>query len=370
MRVAIVHDYFTQAGGAERVVEHLARLFPDAPIYASVVDPRFIPPSLRDREIRTTFAQRLARRVPLAAIAPLMPAAFGQLDLSEFDAVVSSSSGFAHHVSVRPGAVHLCYCHTPPRFLWAADDYHRGQPVRRRALAPGRSVLRILDRAAAARVDGYLAVSAHIAARIRTVYGRPATVVHPPVDTSAFRPSAVRTGRFLVVSRVRAYKRLDLAIDAANLARLPLDVIGDGPGLDALSRRAGPTVRVLGRRPDTEVREALATCVGVVVPAAQDFGLTLVEAQASGRPPIAFAAGGALEVVHDGVTGFLFRDQTPVALAATMRRALEEPLDPAALAGAATRFDGAGFGPALLEALADAVAERSVAPGWEGSGAS
>lgn len=370
MQVALVHDYFTQAGGAERVAEHLARLFPDAPIFSSVVDPAFLPPSLRERDVRTTFAQRLARRVPLAGLAPLLPAAFGQLDLREFDAVVSSSSGFAHHVRVRPDAVHLCYCHTPPRFLWDSDEYHRGQPIRRRALAPGRLALRLIDRSAAARVDGYLAVSAHIAARIRSVYGRDAAVVHPPVDVTAYRPSPARSGRFLVVSRVRAYKRLDLAIAAANLARLPLDVIGDGPGIDDLRRQAGPTVRVLGRRPDAEVRDAIASCAGVIVPAAQDFGLTLVEALASGRPPVAFAAGGAIEVVRDGVTGFLFRDQTPEAVARAMRRALDTPLEPAILVAHAARFDGSGFGRAVLDALAGAVAERPVAPGWEGSGAS
>jgi glycosyltransferase involved in cell wall biosynthesis len=370
VRLAIVHDYFTQAGGAERVVEQLARLFPDAPVYTSVVDPDRLPVSLRGRDVRTSFLQPLARHAPLAALAPLLPAAFGQLDLREFDVVLSSSSGFAHHVRTRPDAVHVCYCHTPPRFLWDPGEYHRGRPVQRRVLGPGRAALRLLDRAAAGRVGGYLAVSDHIARRIHAVYGRPAPVVHPPVDTTGFRPSPARSGRFLVVSRVRGYKRIELAVLAANRTRLPLDVIGDGPGIDALRALAGPTVRILGRRPDDDVRDALATCAGVIVPSAQDFGLVLVEAQASGRPPIAFAAGGALEVVRDGSTGFLFDDQTPEALARAMHRALDEPLDADVLVGAAARYDTATFGRAMLAAIGDALAERQPSAGWEGSGAS
>jgi len=365
VRVALVHDYFTQAGGAERVVEHLARLFPDAPIYTSVVDPSRLPDTLRGREIRTSFLQPLVRRAPLPALAPLLPAAFAQLDLAPYDLVVSSSSGFAHHVRVRRDAVHVCYCHTPPRFLWEAGSYHRDEPVRRRALGPGRSLFRWADRAAAGRVGAYLAVSGHIAGRIRDVYRRPAPVVHPPVDTTVYRPGTARSGRFLVVSRLRAYKRIDLAVEAANLARLPLDVIGDGPGIDRLRSLAGPTVRILGRRPDAEVREALSASLGVVVPAVQDFGLTLVEAQASGRPPITFAGGGALEIVADGSTGFLFDRQAPDALATAMRRAIDEPLEPTALVASARRFDAATFGPSMLEAVSAAVADRRLAPHWE-----
>jgi glycosyltransferase involved in cell wall biosynthesis len=369
LRVALVHDYFTQLGGAELVVEHLARLFPDAPIYTSVVDPARLPVGLRDREIRTTFAQRLAGQLPLPAIAPLLPAAFARLDLRAFDLVVSSSSGFAHHLRVRPDALHVCYCHTPPRFLWDAAAYHRDQPWRGRALAPGRLALRLVDRAAAGRVGAYVAVSSHIAERIAAVYGRRAPVVHPPVDTSTYRPSTRRSGRFLVVSRLRAYKRLDLAVQAANLAGLPLDVIGHGPGLAELRRLAGPTVRILGHRPDEEVREALASCTGVVVPGVQDFGLTLVEAQASGRPPIAYAAGGALDVVADGVTGFLFDRQEPAALAAAMRRALREPLDPAALVASARRFDAPAFGSSMLRAVEAVLGDVQTVPELEVGGA-
>jgi glycosyltransferase involved in cell wall biosynthesis len=343
MRVALVHDYLTEMGGAERVVLALARMFPDAPIYTSVFDPQACP-EFADCDVRTTFMQGLTRRKAITkGLFPLFPAAFRRLDLSGFDVALSSSSGFAHHVQAPADALHVCYCHNPPRFLWQPEDYFRGRPVARRLLGPALSHLRRLDLEAARRVDAYVANSATVATRIRSTYGREAEVVHPPVDVSQYEITRERSGRFLVVSRLLAYKRVDLAVEAATREELPLDVIGDGPERKRLGRTAGPTVRFLGRRDDEFVRRALARCTALLLPGAEDFGLTPVEAQASGRPPVAFAAGGALETIRDGETGFLFSEPIPDALARTLRRAEEEILPPLRLRSHAERFDAPVF---------------------------
>ena len=355
MRVALVHDYFTQLGGAERVVETLAAALEPAIVAASVVDRRLLPPGLAGRAVRSTFLQPLLRAgLPLASLAPLLPAAFRSLRLEGVDVVVSSSSAFAHHVRAPRGAVHLAYVHTPARFIWQTDDYFREHPVQRRVLAPALAWFRRVDRAATGRVDRLIANSAHTADRLRRIHGRDAMVIHPPVDVGAFAPSDERSGRFLVVARLRPYKRLDLAIAAAARIGAELDVIGSGPDLGRLRRLAGPGVRFLGRRSDGEVARAMATCAGLVVPAAEDFGLTMAEVQAAGRPPIAMAAGGALEIIDDRRTGFLVGEQTVDALASAMAEARDAALETRALAASAARFDIPVFAAAIRRAVVEA----------------
>jgi glycosyltransferase involved in cell wall biosynthesis len=199
-------------------------------------------------------------------------------------------------------------------------------------------------------VGTYLANSATVKGRVRATYGREATVLHPPVDTSLYEPTEERSGRFLVLSRLLPYKRIDLAVDAATSAGFPLDVVGDGPERGRLEARAGKTVRFLGRLPDGEVRGLLARCTALVQPGTEDFGLTIVEAQAAGRPPIAFAAGGALETVEDGVTGLLVTEESVDLLAAAMRRADGEGLDPMTLRASAARFGLEVFAQGLMDA--------------------
>ena len=352
MKVALVHDYLTEMGGAERVVETMTRLFPGAPLYTSAFDPRGCP-SFAGLDVRTSWADRLTKRKGAAkALFFTLPFAFRSLDLDAYELVLSSSSGFAHHVRCRPGAHHVCYCHNPPRFLWQPEDYFRGRPILRRALAPALAGFRRLDREAASRVDAYIGNSATVARRIRATYGRNATVVHPPVDTSLYEPSDGHSDRFLVVSRLLPYKRIDLTVDAATDAGLPLDVVGEGPERARLEARAGKTVRFLGRLPDADVRRLLARCTALIQAGEEDFGLTVVEAQAAGRPPIAFAAGGALETVEDGVTGFLFRTQSVTALVAAMRRAADDELDPRALQHSAEGFGVDSFARRLATAIA------------------
>ena len=346
-RVAVVHDYFTQDGGAERVALRIARMFPGARLYASVADAAALPDD-EEVTVTTTPLQRLrSAGLPLGALAPLLPGAFARLDLDGADVVISSSAAFAHHVRPSAAAVHISYCHTPPRFLWQPDEYFRDRPIARWLVAPALGPLRRRDVAAAGRVDVYVANSAYTAGRIRATYGRTARVVHPPIDTAAFRPSAARSGRFLVVARLRRHKRLELAIGAAKRFGLALDVIGIGSDERRLRRLAGSTVSFLGRRTDTEVAAAMATCAGLVVPGVEDFGMTMAEIQAAGRPPVAFGVGGATDIVRDGETGFLFGEQTVEAVGGAMLRALHEPLDPDALVRSARRFDAAAFDAAI-----------------------
>jgi glycosyltransferase involved in cell wall biosynthesis len=361
MKVALVHDYLTEMGGAERVVLALAQMFPDAPIYTSVFDPQACP-EFADCDVRTTFMQRLTRRKAVTkGLFPLFPAAFRRLDLRGFDLVISSSSGFAHHVRPPSEALHVCYCHNPPRFLWQPEDYFRARPLTGRLLGPALSHLRRLDVEAARGVDAYVANSATVAARIRATYGRDAQIIHPPVDTSSYEVTSERSGRFLVVSRLLAYKRIDLAVDAATSAGLPLDVIGEGPERRRLERLAGPTVRFLGRQPDEFVRHALARCTALLLPGTEDFGLTPVEAQASGRPPVAFAAGGALETVRNGASGFLFEEPKPADLVAAMRRAMATTLPSGELRAWAGRFDYDTFAARLESLIGEQVSGKPLA---------
>ena len=350
----------TQLGGAERVAGRLARRFPDADLYTSTHRPDVVPlPAIGGRAWQTSFLQPAASRVNLKTMLPLMPLAIASLPVGEHDLVMSSSSAFAHHARSGRDALHVCYCHTPPRFLWQSDAYFKGRPALHTSLAPLLAVLRKLDRRAAARVDAYFAVSRHVAARIAQVYGRPAHTVHPPVDVESFAPSRERSGRFLVLSRLVASKRVDLVVEAANRFALPLDVIGTGPRLRALRRMAGPTVRVLGWQSDAAVREALATCEAVVIAGEEDFGLVTVEAQASGRPPVAFAAGGALEIIEHGTTGYLVEAQDPDSIAGAMLRAREGRLAVSDLVASSRRFDFACFNERFDAALADAKAQAT-----------
>ena len=294
MRVALVHDYFTQLGGAERVVARMAGLYPDADVWASVVDRRLLP-CVAPRSARPLLrAPAILDARPAAGRARPVPARrlrHGSRSTGR-TVVLTSTSAFAHHVRVPAGAVHVAYVHTPPRFLWSPAVYFERERWRGAALAPALAWLRRGDRAAVARIDVLVANSAWTAERIRAVHGRTSTVLHPPVETGRFRPSDERSGRFLIVARLRPYKRIDVAIGAANRLGVGLDIIGSGPDLARLRRRAGPTVRFLGRLDDAAVSRAMASCAGLVVPGAEDFGLTLAEVQAAGRPPIASRPGG------------------------------------------------------------------------------
>ena len=339
MKVAIVHDYLNQRGGAERVVATLHRMFPQAPIFVSLLDRASLWPGLVGADIRPSWMQRLPQR-PFKAYLPLYPATFERLDLRAYDLVISSSSAFAKAVVTRPDAYHVCYCHTPLRCTWDFERY-----VARERLGPARlalpPVIRWLtawDRRTAARPDLFLANSRVVAERIRTLYGRAALVLPPPVEVARCTPGGAPEDFYLVLSRLVAYKRIDLAVAAFNALGTPLVVIGDGPDREALQAMAGPHVRFLGFQPDAVAQDHLARCRGLIFPGEEDFGITPLEANAAGRPVVAFRGGGALDTVHDGHTGVFFDAPTPEALAAAVQRAETLAWDPATLRAHAEGF--------------------------------
>ncbi len=348
MKVALVHEYLNQYGGAERVLEHLHTMYPAAPVYTSMYAPDLMPPQYRQMDVRTSFMQRLPgvhhhHQSYLLAY----PLAFEGFRFAEYDVVLSNSSAFCKGVITPPETLHVCYCLTPMRWAWAYHEYvDREQLGRalRRALPIVMHYLRLWDVAAARRVDRFVAISRAVAARVRKYYGRESDVIYPPVDVERFAPRAAPPDNFfLIVSRLVPYKRVDLAIAAFNQLGWPLKIVGDGRDRAALERRAKPNVEFLGHLPDDAVHDLMARCRAFLFPGLEDFGIAPVEAQAAGRPVVAFGGGGALDTVVDGETGVLFRQQTPAALADAVRRCADLAFDPLAVRANAERFGAERF---------------------------
>lgn len=348
MKVALVHEYLNQlGGGAERVLEALHQIFPGAPVYTSIYDEERMPPAIRRMNVRTSFMQRLPGALKHHRLyLPLYPLAFEQLDLRGYDLVISNSSAHAKGVITRPNTCHICYCLTPMRWAWNEAEYVEHERIgrlARRLLPFYTSYIRLWDRATADRVDYFVAISRAVAARIRKYYRREADVIYPAVDTSAFHSSSSIGDYFLVVSRLAPYKRVDLAVEACTRLKLPLKVVGEGRDRARLERLAGPTVEFLGFRSDEEVRGLYARCRAFLFPGEEDFGLTPLEAQASGRPVIAYAAGGALDTVVPGATGLYFHEQSVDALARALSAFHSDDFDPVRIQAHARTFDVSAF---------------------------
>ena len=346
VKVALAHEYFAAWGGAERVALELHALWPDAPVYTLFHERRH-EKTLSGWPLRTSWLQRL----PLGngrhrLLLPLLPRAVESLRVEDTDVVVSSASAFIKGLRVPEGARHVCYCHSPTRYLWDwSEEYLREEvpALARPFVRPLLDDLRAWDRAAASRVDRFVANSATVRERIRRCYGRDAEMVHPPVDVGAHPLREERDDFYLVVSRLVPYKAVDVAVRAFNELGLRLKIVGEGRARGRLERMARENVEFLGRQPDAQVWELLAVARGLVFPAEDDFGIVCVEALASGRPVIALARGGATEIVEDGHTGVLFSEPTPDALADAVRRAESMRFDPRELRRAAERFDASIF---------------------------
>jgi glycosyltransferase involved in cell wall biosynthesis len=355
MKVAIVHDYLNQMGGAERVVLALHEIFPEAPVYTSIYDPARVDPAFQHMDIRTSFMQKL----PLVTkhhqpYLPFYPFAMEQLDVRGYDLVLSSSSAFGKGVITKPETLHICYCHTPMRWCWNYEEYVEREQlgkVARSILPFFITGLRIWDQTSAMRVDHFIANSPVVAERIRKYYRREAVVIPPPVDVSRFPfdGNAQPEDYFLVVSRLIPYKRIDLAIEACNLLRLPLVIIGGGRDEARLRKMAGPTIRFMGRLSDQEVLHYFAHCRAFLFPGEEDFGITPLEAQAAGRPVIAYGAGGALASIIDGITGAFFHEQTVESLAAVLAEFNERMYNPYVIHNHALEFDTPRFRRRILQ---------------------
>jgi glycosyltransferase involved in cell wall biosynthesis len=327
MRTAIVHDWLVTYAGAERVLEQLLALYPDADLYC-LID--FVPESERaflgGRPTRTSFLQRMPGvRRGYRRYLPLMPLAIEQFDLSSYDLVLSSSYAVAKGVLTGPDQLHVCYCHSPMRYAWDLQDQYLREAGLDRGVRSwmARYLLhrmRLWDYRTANGVDHFIANSHFVAQRIRKFYRRDAVVIHPPVDTEAFTPGEARQDFYVTASRLVPYKRMDLVVEA--FSRMPhrrLVVIGDGPDSARIATKAGPNVRVMGRQPEAVLREHLQQARGFVFAAEEDFGIAPVEALACGTPVIAYGKGGVLETVdglhHRSPTGVFFYQQTAAAIA-------------------------------------------------------
>ncbi len=355
MKVALVHDYLNQMGGAERVVMAFHEMFPDAPVYTSIYDPQRVDKAFRGMDVRTTFMQKF----PMVTkhhqpYLPFYPFAMESLDLRGYDLVLSSSSAFGKGVLTRPETMHICYCHTPMRWCWNYAEYvereHLGS-VARTVLPFLITGLRVWDQTSAMRVDHFVANSPVVAERIKKYYRRDALFIPPPVEASrfAFDSTTVPEDYFLILSRLIPYKRIDLAIEACNRLHLPLVIIGDGRDRERLQHLAGPTIRFMGRLPDEEVLHYYAHCRAFLFPGEEDFGITPLEAQAAGRPVIAFGEGGALASVVDGVTGTFFAEQSVESLATVLASFDERTYDPTVIRNHALEFDLPRFKRRMLQ---------------------
>jgi len=324
MRLAIVHDYLIQMGGAERVVAAMAEAFPEASIYTSATDRERLLSEFRSKNIVNSWVDRIpGLQKGFKKFFAIYPFAFHSFKPVDADVVWISSSGFSKWIRVKEGAKTICYCHTPPRFFWRSEDYVSAELGNSLAGRSAKVLLRFLrdwDFACAQRIGRFVANSRCVQERIWQYYGRASTVIHPPVNVHRFSVSATSENYYVILSRLIGYKRIDLAIEAFNRLGERLVIIGDGPDRARLEALAGPTISFLGRVADADIERVLGCSKALIFPGFEDFGIAAVEAQACGRPVIAFGAGGALETVVPGETGLFFEAQAVDELADTVVR--------------------------------------------------
>lgn len=365
MRIALVHDYLVQYGGAERVLEAFTELFPYAPIYTLIHDEQAMHGIFGDKRIYTSFLQHLPfSRKRHRFFPPLMPLAIEQFDFSKYDIVLSDSSSYAKGIITRPETLHICYMHTPMRYAW--DDCQKytqdfGFPQMVKRLVPFfMNPIRLWDKASADRVDRFLANSQFVGKRIRKYYRKDAAIIHPPVAIGRFFIAAPEERReyFLMVGRLIAYKRHDIAIEAFNRLGLPLKIIGRGPELERLKRLAGPTIEFLGRVPEEDLPRYYAECRGFVFPQEEDFGIVAIEAMASGRPLIAYRGGDIVEHMEEGRMGVFFDEQTPEAIVSAFSRFRDADYDPHFIRARALPFDKERFKATIRDYVEKALAEH------------
>jgi glycosyltransferase involved in cell wall biosynthesis len=316
--IGLVHDYLLVMRGAERSFAAIADCWRQAPIYTLLHDPQALDGHFVDREVHTSSLQRLGvGQAGFRKLLPLYPLAMARLDASVHEVIVSSSSAFAHGVKTHTDAKHICYCYTPFRYAWHEREKALAEVPRalRPLLGVTLAAVRTWDRAAAAKVRGYIAISKLSQQRIGEYYGREAPIVHPPVDVKRFAAEALGAREpedwFLVVSELVAHKRIDVALEAARRLGAAIKVVGSGPEHETLRRHYGSSAEFLGRVDDRQLADLYGRTRALVMPGVEEFGIAAVEAQAAGRPVVATACGGACETVHDGKTGVLVAQATP-----------------------------------------------------------
>ncbi|PSH70950.1 glycosyl transferase [Phyllobacterium brassicacearum] len=348
MKVAIVHYWLLSMRGGEKVLEALSELYPDADIFTLVYNPDAISGRLKNHKITTSFLQKIpGSKKYYQMLLPIMPLALESMNLTEYDLVISSESGPAKGIIPKPDAVHVCYCHSPMRYIW--DHYffyHSSAGFVKKLFMPFiASWLRQWDVSTSARVDCFVANSRHIANRVQKYYRRDAVVIHPPVSVDDFAISDTTEDFYLCAGQLVGYKRVDLAVDAFTAMNKNLVVIGTGEEMEKLKSRAGPTIRFLDHQPFASLKSHMARCKALIFPGEEDFGIVPVEVMASGRPVIAFGRGGAVDTVIDGLSGVLFFEQTVDSLTESVKRfeAMADSFSPAAIRAHSLRFSKDNF---------------------------
>lgn len=341
-KIALVHDHLVQEGGAELVLKIFTELFPDAPLFTLVADKKFLK-QFSHTQIHTSFLQNIPGSTKhYQWLLPLMPTATELYDLSQYDVVLSSSSAFSKGVITKSTALHICYCHTPTRYLWT-DTHSYVKELKHSSIIKGLlpfflSSLRMWDALAADRVDKFIANSKTVQERIRKYYRRESDIIYPPVELSQFKISDKVGDYYLAGGRLAAYKRLDLVVEAFNRLGFKLKIFGEGPEFKKLRSSAKKNIEFLGKVSSQEKGELYSKCIAYINPQEEDLGITLLEATASGRPTIALAAGGALETLVDGVTGVFFYDQDWAALIDAVIRFKPEQFNPQTIQSYATGY--------------------------------
>ena len=377
MKVAIVHYWLKDMRGGEKVVEALCNLFPSADIFTLFYDENSVTEKLRSHSVQTSALNRIPGiKKWYKSLLPLMPFALEHFDMSPYDLVISSESGPAKGIIPRPDALHICYCHSPMRYIW--DHYHQysatANRLTRAAMPIFAPMLRQWDVTTASRVDKFIANSRHVANRIKRYYHRSATIIYPPVSVNDFAPTSDIGDFYLCAGHLVPYKRINLAVQAFTEMKKKLVVIGGGEELARLRVMSGPTITLMERQTFPVLKDHMARCRALIFPGEEDFGMTPVEVMASGRPVIAFGRGGALETVVPGATGLLFDQQSVADIVEAVHRfeAMEESFNSETIRERALLFSDVVFQERMNsfveEALEDHNREIGARTGYFGRG--
>lgn len=360
MKIAIVHDWLTNMGGAEQVVINFKEVYKEAPIYTTFYNPNKLDDKLKNIEVKTSHLQKKKMVENHKKYFPLMPKAFEKFDLNEYDVVLSSSSSCAKGVLTKPGSIHICYCHTPMRYAWEKrDEYTLGMgKLKKKLVEILCHYMRIWDVASSNRVDYFIANSTEVQKRIKKHYKRDSVVINPPVRCNMFNISETDGDYYLVLSRLVGYKRFDLAVQACSELGKKLVVIGEGPEKEKLEKLANENITFLGRQPDDVVKKYMSECKALLFPGEEDFGIVPVEAQSCGRPVIAYGKGGVLDSVIDGKTGIFFKEQTVESLKEAINKFETMKFDKEEIREHALEFDESVFQEKIRKFVEEKVEEN------------